>query len=43
MGNAIDAVKAVADHVTTSNNEDGVAVAIERYALKQRPGFSPAL
>jgi Cof subfamily protein (haloacid dehalogenase superfamily) len=43
MGNAIDAVKAVADHVTTSNNEDGVAVAIERYALKQRSGFSPAL
>jgi Cof subfamily protein (haloacid dehalogenase superfamily) len=43
MGNAIDAVKAVADHVTTSNNEDGVAVAIERYALTQRSGFSPAL
>jgi Cof subfamily protein (haloacid dehalogenase superfamily) len=35
MGNAIDAVKAVADHVTTSNNEDGVAIAIERYALSQ--------
>ncbi|WP_213947079.1 sugar-phosphatase [Luteibacter sp. dw_328] len=34
MGNAIDAVKAVADHVTTSNNEDGVAVAIERYVLQ---------
>ena len=40
MGNAIDAVKAVADHVTTSNNEDGVAVAIERYALKQAAGVS---
>lgn len=35
MGNAIDAVKAVADHVTTSNNEDGVAIAIERYVLTQ--------
>lgn len=35
MGNAIAAVKAVADHVTTSNNEDGVAVAIERYVLAQ--------
>jgi Cof subfamily protein (haloacid dehalogenase superfamily) len=34
MGNAIDAVKAVADHLTTSNNEDGVAVAIERYVLQ---------
>jgi Cof subfamily protein (haloacid dehalogenase superfamily) len=33
MGNAIDAVKAGADHVTTSNDEDGVALAIERYAL----------
>jgi Cof subfamily protein (haloacid dehalogenase superfamily) len=33
MGNAIDTVKAVANHVTTSNNEDGVAVAIERYVL----------
>ena len=43
MGNAIDAVKAVADHVTTSNNEDGVGVAIERYVLKRPAGFSPAL
>lgn len=34
MGNAIASVKAVADHVTTSNNEDGVAIAIERYALE---------
>jgi len=33
MGNAIDRVKAVADYVTTSNDEDGVAVAIERYIL----------
>ncbi|HVI56251.1 MAG TPA: sugar-phosphatase [Luteibacter sp.] len=43
MGNAIDAVKAIADHVTTSNNEDGVAVAIERYVLKRPAGFTPAL
>jgi hydroxymethylpyrimidine pyrophosphatase-like HAD family hydrolase len=35
MGNAIDAAKAVADHVTSSNNEDGVALAIERYVLTQ--------
>ncbi len=33
MGNANDAVKAVAAVVTTSNSEDGAARAIERYAL----------
>lgn len=30
MGNASEAVKAAADHVTLSNNEDGVAVALEK-------------
>jgi 5-amino-6-(5-phospho-D-ribitylamino)uracil phosphatase len=30
MGNAIDAVKAAADHVTASNDADGVAAAIDR-------------
>ena len=33
MGNATDAVKRVADATTLSNDEDGVAVAIERYVL----------
>ncbi len=34
MGQATDYVKACAQAVTTSNTEDGVAVAIERYALR---------
>ncbi len=34
MGQAPDHVKAHAQAVTTSNTEDGVAVAIERYALR---------
>jgi Cof subfamily protein (haloacid dehalogenase superfamily) len=34
MGQASDHVKAIADAVTTSNAEDGVALAIERYALR---------
>ena len=29
MGNAVDEVKVVADKVTLSNNEDGIAVALE--------------
>jgi len=33
MGNAADAVKRAADATTLSNDEDGVAVAIERYVL----------
>lgn len=33
MGNALDEVVAVADDVTTSNNEDGVAKAIGKYLL----------
>ncbi len=32
MGNAVDEVKAAADEVTRSNNEDGIAAAIERLA-----------
>ncbi|MBV9228153.1 MAG: HAD hydrolase family protein, partial [Chloroflexi bacterium] len=35
MGQASDAVKAVAHAVTASNREDGVALAIERYALNK--------
>ncbi|ETX01838.1 MAG: hypothetical protein ETSY1_05775 [Candidatus Entotheonella factor] len=34
MGNAIDAVKAVADHVTLSNAEEGLAHALEHIVLK---------
>lgn len=34
MGNAHDSLKAVADHVTTTNDEDGVAAAVERFVLK---------
>ena len=30
MGNAPDSVKRCADYVTLSNNEDGVAVAVEK-------------
>lgn len=33
MGNAYDCVKAIADYVVSTNNEDGVAEAIEKYAL----------
>lgn len=35
MGQATETVKAVADAITTSNTEDGVARAIERYALRR--------
>ena len=34
MSNAIDEVKAAADYVTLSNDEDGVAKAIEKYVLR---------
>jgi hydroxymethylpyrimidine pyrophosphatase-like HAD family hydrolase len=36
MGNAIDAVKAVARFETTSNADEGVARAIERFVLQPR-------
>jgi Cof subfamily protein (haloacid dehalogenase superfamily) len=36
MGQAPERVKAIANAVTASNQEDGVAVAIERYALPSR-------
>ena len=35
MGQASEAVKSVAHAITTSNREDGVARAIERYALRE--------
>lgn len=34
MGNAPDAIKALADVVTDTNERDGAAIAIEQYALK---------
>ncbi len=37
MGNAPASVRAVADYVTASNDEDGVALAIERFVLNGRP------
>lgn len=33
MGNAYDCVKTIADHIVSTNDEDGVAEAIERFAL----------
>ncbi|GAC1455652.1 MAG: pyridoxal phosphatase [Ktedonobacteraceae bacterium] len=36
MGQASDTVRSIAQAVTTSNTEDGVALAIERYALRSR-------
>lgn len=33
MGNAFDEVKAAADFVTATNNEDGVALAVEKFIL----------
>jgi Cof subfamily protein (haloacid dehalogenase superfamily) len=41
MGNAIPAVKAVAQYVTHSNEEDGVAHVVERFVLKERPDDPP--
>lgn len=38
MGNAADTVKLVADGVTTSNEEDGFAVAVERFILNGAAG-----
>jgi hydroxymethylpyrimidine pyrophosphatase-like HAD family hydrolase len=33
MGNAVDEVKAIADYITLTNDEDGVAKAIEKFVL----------
>lgn len=35
MGNAVPAVKEVADVITTTNNQDGVAVALNRYLFNE--------
>jgi len=42
MENAHEALKAVADVITSSNDDDGVAEAIERYALDEEPGAHAA-
>ena len=34
MANAVDAVKEVADFITLSNEEDGVAYVIEKFILE---------
>jgi hydroxymethylpyrimidine pyrophosphatase-like HAD family hydrolase len=33
MGNAVEEVKEIADYVTLSNNEDGVAHAVKKFVL----------
>ena len=33
MGNAMEEVKAIADDVTLTNNEDGIAHAIHKYGI----------
>lgn len=35
MENAMEQTKAIADYITTSNNDDGVALVIEQYVLNQ--------
>lgn len=35
MGNAVEEVKEIADYVTLTNEEDGVAAAIEKFVLEQ--------
>ena len=34
MGNAEESVKAVADYVTDTNEEEGVAKAVEKFVLR---------
>jgi hypothetical protein len=41
MGNAIPAIKAVADYITRSNEEDGVAHVIEQFVLKEMDDDAP--
>ena len=41
MGNAIPAVKAVAQYVTRTNEEDGVAHVVEQFLLKETEDDPP--
>ena len=36
MGNASESMKEKADYITASNREDGVAIAIEKFALDEK-------
>lgn len=42
MGNASDKVKAAAKHVTATNEEDGVGLAIEKYVLPPPASVAPS-
>lgn len=42
MGNAPENIRALADVVTETNENDGAAIAIERYALKNKQGCKAA-
>lgn len=41
VGNAVDKLKGVADYVVASNDEDGVAEAVERFVLKKSDTPTP--
>jgi Cof subfamily protein (haloacid dehalogenase superfamily) len=41
MGNAIPAIKAIADYVTRTNEEDGVAHVVEEFLLKEAQDDAP--
>jgi hydroxymethylpyrimidine pyrophosphatase-like HAD family hydrolase len=41
MGNAIPAVKAVANYITRPNEEDGVAHVVEQFLLKEAEDDPP--
>lgn len=42
MANGAEAVRQAADHVTASNMEDGVALAVERFVFNESPSISSA-
>lgn len=42
VGNASDALKAIADEVVSSNDKDGVAEALEKFVLKKEEKAAPA-
>jgi hydroxymethylpyrimidine pyrophosphatase-like HAD family hydrolase len=41
MGNSIPAIKAVADYITYTNEEDGVAHVVEQFLLKEAEDDPP--
>ncbi|PDO10520.1 MAG: hydrolase [Candidatus Reconcilbacillus cellulovorans] len=42
MGNAVEPLKAVADFITATNNEDGVRLVVERFILGREPSTTPS-